>query len=382
MKKICYIVPSLRRGGAESFLAALAARMAATGVEVLVHSLQKSGSTPLPLAAPVRFSEGRSGRSLDSASILSAIRNIRDFGPDLIHCKGNDADFFAALTSRLLPRKPWVSTIESVHQLLVHPSLKRRVKNILIKRAYRHHFRGIVFVSAATGKTFTDWVGGPLPSPTVIYNGVDPRRFSKGTTGEKDQIRLELGLPASACLILTVGRMIEVKGQRFLLEALATLGNQDQMVHLAIAGRGPLGSALLAEASALGIKEQVHFLGERADIERVYHAADIFALPSLSEGHPLTLIEAMASGLPCVASAVGGIPEVLEEDGAGVLVEPQSVSGLAAALRRLIREPESRRYLGAKAEQIARDRFSLGISADRHLAFYRNLTTIDGESHQ
>src|SRR5262249_38099065 len=142
---------------------------------------------------------------------------------------------------------------------------------------------------------------------------------------------------------------------------------------LVLAGDGPDRSKLEAQARALGLGENARFLGVRHDIQSLYAAVDVFALPSLEEGSPNALLEAMACGRAIVASRVGGVPEVVEDGRSGLLVEPGSPAALAEALARLASDAPLRHRLGREAARRVRERFDIARMAETHATLYRDL---------
>jgi len=201
----------------------------------------------------------------------------------------------------------------------------------------------------------------------VIANGV-----SRPVTPATD-VRRELRLPDGASLIVAVGNLYPVKGHSYLVEAIGALSRRHPAVHLAIAGRGDLAQSLRAQAAALGVGDRLHLLGLRDDVAAVLAAADVVAMPSLSEGLPLALLEAMFAGRPIVASAVGEIPATLADGDAGVLVPPGDASALSAAIEQLLLDPQRRRQLGASAAARAAAEYSLERMVERYAALYRRL---------
>jgi glycosyltransferase involved in cell wall biosynthesis len=151
----------------------------------------------------------------------------------------------------------------------------------------------------------------------LIGNGIDPARFQ--VRGERDLLRASLGIPAGAPVIGTVGRLTEIKRQDLLLRAFARLKVQVPSGHLIVVGDGPLREQLGRLATSLGLASSARFVGYQRQPERYYQAMDVFALTSRSEGIPQALLEALAAGLPVIASRVGGVPEVVEDGRTGLL---------------------------------------------------------------
>lgn len=199
---------------------------------------------------------------------------------------------------------------------------------------------------------------------SVIPNGV---RFSRAG---RSSLRDELGLAADTRLVVAVGNLYPVKGHRYLVEALALLGRRHPGLHVAIAGRGELAAELADLARARGVADRVHLLGLRADVPNVLAAADVFVLPSLSEGLPLALLEAMLAGRAIVASDVGEVPAALAGGRAGLLVPPGDASTLADAIDRLLSAPGDARALGEVAAARAATEYSLSAMVARYADLY------------
>jgi glycosyltransferase involved in cell wall biosynthesis len=191
----------------------------------------------------------------------------------------------------------------------------------------------------------------------VIHNGVPldvPRRHPH--TGRVD--------------LLSVGRLRAPKDFLTLVQAIAAL--EPGSARLRIAGDGPDRPALEAEIERTGLGEHVELLGDRDDVPELLAGADVFVLSSDSEGFPMSVLEAMAAGLPVVASAVGGVPEAVRDGETGSLVPPRDAAALAEALRRLVADPALRERLGDAGRQKVEREFSLERFEHDHLELYRN----------
>ena len=199
----------------------------------------------------------------------------------------------------------------------------------------------------------------------TVINGVPHAEPARVT------LRDELGLDPADTLLVAVGNLYPVKGHRCVIDALALLGPRHRRLHFAIAGRGELATALADHARACGVADRFHLLGLRSDVSAVLAAADIFVHPSLSEGLPLALLEAMFAGRPIVASNVGEIGMALAGGRAGLLVDPGDSSALASALDRLLREPELARALGVCARRRAFTEFDVRQMVSRYASIYR-----------
>jgi glycosyltransferase involved in cell wall biosynthesis len=201
----------------------------------------------------------------------------------------------------------------------------------------------------------------------TVPNGIDIRPFR---TGKREQTREKLGFGANAILIGFIGRLAPQKGLSYLLPALQRLWNQYPLAHLVIAGDGPLRRQLEREASEVGVRERVHFLGFRDDAPDLLAAFDIYVQPSLWEGHSISLIEALAAGKPIVASDIDGNREAVEHGDTGLLVAPANSAALARGLESLLHDRRLAEQLGMRARLAAEERFTQDRMVERNLAAY------------
>ena len=209
------------------------------------------------------------------------------------------------------------------------------------------------------------WI--PRGRISMISNGV---RYARATS---TTLREELRLTPKDRLLVSVGNLYPVKGHTHLVDAMRLLIARHPTVHLAISGRGELAEALTAQARDNGIADRVHLLGLRSDVAAILAAADVFVLPSLSEGLPLALLEAMVAGCPIVASEVGEVSAVLEQGAAGVLVPPGDTRALAAALDRVLGDVHLGRTLGERAACRAGAEYDVSHMVRQYAAAYNEL---------
>jgi glycosyltransferase involved in cell wall biosynthesis len=182
----------------------------------------------------------------------------------------------------------------------------------------------------------------------VVPSGIDLDRFRKARAKGKN-VPDWFGCPSAVHIVGSVGWLTSVKGHRFLVDALAMLKNEHHNLHLVIIGTGEQYGALLRRAEQAGISHVVHLLGHREDIESCMAGFDSFVLPSLNEGMGRALIEAMAAGLPVIASRVGGIPALVDDGKNGLLVPAGDSAALADAIRKVAHDAAWAVELGAQA---------------------------------
>jgi glycosyltransferase involved in cell wall biosynthesis len=192
----------------------------------------------------------------------------------------------------------------------------------------------------------------------VIPSGVDTEIF-RPRPAERDETRKRLGVPHGMPVVGTVGRLEVRKGTDVLLHAAAELKKKGlSELRVVVVGDGPLRDELPALAARLGIADHVHLLGDRSDVYEVLGALDVFILPSRTEGMSNALLEAMATALPVVATAVGGNPEVVAAETTGVLVPSDNPTAMADAIARLLASPATAARLGAAARAHVEERYS------------------------
>lgn len=205
--------------------------------------------------------------------------------------------------------------------------------------------------------------GVPPARLTVVQNGVDTE-FFQPRSGEQSQ-----GPPVLLC----VARLVPDKDHDTLLAAFAHLADRHPDAELWLVGNGPRRPALEHKVQDLGLSGQVKFLPTTQDVRQLYRQADIFVLSSVAEALPNVILEAMAAGLPVVATRVGGVPEAVASGETGLLVAPRDVAALAGALERLLDEPQTRLAMGRRGRERAVAEFSFDAMVRRHEELWAHL---------
>ena len=262
-------------------------------------------------------------------------------------------------------RLPWVWTIHSDHR----PEGGQLEDWLLASRLAS---AGNARITAVADEIVRDLRSRGFSRVETSRGGIDLSRFLVASTKDP-QWRERLGIPAGAVVVGAAGRLTGLKAYDVLLDAAAGITDAPAL-HVVLAGGGPERKPLEAQARRLGIQDRVHLLGFLDDVPRFLHQLDVFVIPSRLEGFPIALLEALASGLPCIASPVGGVLEMLGEKG-GILVTPESVDELAEALRR-VRSPEVRQAYASGGAAISRN-FSLDRMAEQFAEIYENLWSAD-----
>lgn len=205
-----------------------------------------------------------------------------------------------------------------------------------------------------------------------IPNGVNIELFYPYPDKEKEELRKSNKLANKKVLVYS-GWLVEGKGLDTLLEAFKLVASENREAYLLLLGKGPLGDRLKDKAGSLGISDNVCFKGNVANVHEYLNSADIFVFPSFREGMPNSLLEAMACGLPVIASGIGGIVDIVEDGKSGILFEPGDVSGLAAGIIKLLNDDRLRQGLGVEARKRIVERFSIDRVADEYIKLYEEL---------
>jgi len=292
-------------------------------------------------------------------------RIMRDFSPDIVHSR-NWGTIEAMLAARIsaVPVAIHSEHGYEVNMLEGLPQRRRVFRRIAYAAAH------VVFTVSEELRTFharQAWL--PTKRIRVLPNGVDTSRFAL-CRAERERTRRQLGFADGSLIIGAVGRLVPIKDHMTLLRAAELLISRGMSVHVLLVGSGPELARLEEFATASPrLSGRVVFAGAVHDVAASLNAMDIFVLPSLSEGMSNTLMEAMASSLPVIATRVGGNPELVKEERSGWLFEPCDEFGLAAILERLGRDSTLRQQVGQAARRRAVQHFSL----ERMIENYRNL---------
>ncbi|MFO7152854.1 MAG: glycosyltransferase [Bacillota bacterium] len=360
--KVLHILPSFGPGGAERLVVDLMEAMDREQFEVAAASLFPAGGSILEeeireKGLKVFFLDKRLGP--DPMVMVSLYQLIRDFMPHVVHTHLYVLRY--ALLPILLCRVPArVHTVQNVAQKEVDA-----VGKWVHKVAFRFCRVVPVSVSKEVAATVKTLYGVHLNTP-VIYNAIPSTRFSIEAPAVNRKEKL---------VLLHVGRFAPQKNHLLLIEGVARVLAQYPYIELWLVGDGPLRPAVEKLVLEKKLQNYVRFMGLRRDIPELLAQADVLLLPSDWEGLPLVVLEAMAAGRPVVATRVGGVPELVEEEKTGFLVPPRDPDALAGAILRLARDPELRKRMGEVARKRALERFDIRQTAQAYGELYLKLLT-------
>jgi glycosyltransferase involved in cell wall biosynthesis len=344
------VLPTLDAAGMEVMVANLTRGLAQRGHDVGVTCLEEDGVLADELrAAGFRVAVVRDPGFhgvLRPVRLEAWLRNIR---PEVVHVHSGGW-LKAARASR------GAGVAHVVHT--VHGLLDREPwHGVLLKRWAARHTDRVVAVSEPLRQYLLRIVRLPPAKITLVPNGVDVHAFRPGP--RRAAWRAELGIPPDAAVIGNVARLDSVKNHADLIEAFAMMRPQAAAAVLVIIGNGPLRRDLESRVAALRATQQIRFLGETRAIAPLYREFDLFVLSSRAEGTSLSVLEAMASGVCVVATAVGGTPALLREGAVGRLVAPGDAGALAAAMADLLHDHRQRGELADAGRRAVVDRYSL-----------------------
>jgi glycosyltransferase involved in cell wall biosynthesis len=294
-------------------------------------------------------------------AVLRLRRILRDARLDLL----NAHLFHASLAARLVARGAGVGQLVVSHHFNEQRAMRHRAERFLLGRA-----QALTAVSATVAELLSSKQRLAPAAVRVIPNGVDHEAIAARVRTSRLEARRRLRVPEDARLVGTVGRLVPEKDPLTLLEAFAQVAAEDPALRLVYVGDGPLHEVVFNRIGELGLRERASIVGFWTDVPGALAAMDVFAISSLSEGHPLALLEAMAAGLPIVASCIAAVEEVLGPEAESALIcAPGQPVEFAVAIRKFLGDSD----LAARSGAAARARVAQRYSLERMLSGYERL---------
>jgi glycosyltransferase involved in cell wall biosynthesis len=316
------------------------------------------------LGIPLYFLGKGDKMSLKVLSRLDAL--FRQYRPAVVHTHLLALNYAYPLMIRY--RTP--ARVYTVHSL-AEKDVGLRTAPMVRALAFRYRLGGVVPVAVAEEVRATiQRVYGYL-DPPLIPNGIPTDEYAPDADRRR-RWRERHGLEPEAIVLTHVGRFAPPKNHALLIEAFAQV-RADAPLYLLLVGGGELEDAVRQQVVELGLQERVRFLGVRADVPAILNASDLFVLSSRWEGNPMSVMEAMAAGLPVVSTAVGGVPELVQDGATGLLVTAGDAHALAEAIVQMGRDPMRRAVMGDAARQTALQRFDVRVMSRAYAALYQQL---------
>ena len=364
--KILHLISSSGFLGAESVVLELAKENAAAGQCVTIGAFKNLSNPHLELVNAastlgLKVEIFPCRRYFDPKTILLIRAFIFRNQINIIHSHGYKGNFYALMAAR--GKIPWVITCHNWTRTTFKLKVYALLDRLLIRFATK-----VVAVSEEIVSELHRW-GVPAHKMSVIDNGIDLHKFS----GQKRNYALKecFGIEEKSKVIGAVARLTKEKGHIYLIEAAKNIVSVLPGTTFLIVGDGNERDQLEKRVMNLGLKDKVIFAGQREDINDILSILDIFVLPSLTEGLPIALLEALASRLPVVATNVGAVPKVIIDRRTGLLVESRSAKSLSDAISELLVNPERAREFGYQGYRKVEREFSSKSMAERYFNLYR-----------
>jgi len=377
-----FVITSSDFGGTETFLYQLLSRIDRDRFQPRVLSLRPTGR----VAAQI-LDQGIQVDSLDMSDtpafreMMAGARALRGWFAvnkvEIVHSFLYRANVLSVMARKLTRRN---HPVVICGQRSLQPMINNPATTVAARLAWRYCNR-IVAVSEAVRDALVRRDRVDPAKIQVIPNGVDTTRFSQAKN-RRMPARDKLGLGSSDIVVGTVGRLSPKKGLRELLEAFRAARISDSRLRLIITGEGPERENLESIATREGLSRSVSFTGFLEDPRDIYAALDVYVLPSLEEGSPNALLEAMSAGCATIASAVGGVPEIINHGESGLLVPPGSASAITTALTALAGNNDLRLALGISASQSTKERFDIDQAVSKHEKLYSSFFAFEGSHFQ
>lgn len=363
--KVLWVIKGLGAGGAEQLLASSAkvadhdrfhyeAAYVRPDKDKLVPALENAG------VACTLLSTGRRGNLRWPLRLRALMGRF-----DVVHAHSPLLAGLARLLALTLGRRRPV-LVSTEHNVWGNFALPTRLLNALTCRLDAQRW-------SVSGEVQRSMWGGLGAGAPVLVHGI-VHEDGRGGTRPRAEVRQELGLPEDAVVTVTVANLRKEKDYPNLLRAAKVALARDPRLVMLSVGQGPMADDMTGLHSELGLGDRFRLLGYRSDVADILGASDIFVLSSESEGLPVSIMEAMAAGLPVVATAVGGVPEAVEDGVTGRVVPPKDAERLARAILEIVADGDARARMGAEARRRA-PRFDIRNAVDAQQATYRRLVS-------
>lgn len=364
--RVLHVISGLTTGGAERLVVSAVTGLPAPEFEHAVCCLALRGrlaDDAERAGAPV-WCIGAFPGIRHPLAFWRLVRVIRSFKPRIVHTHLQSANLYGRLAARIARVPVIVATEHNVY------TTKAR-RYVAAERWLARRTQALVAVSAEVRRLLAAQLRLAPESIHLIHNGVPLRAPAPDRVAA---YRRRLSRDADDFVVGCVASLTPKKGHEFLLRAVALLNGRGRRCTLALAGDGPQRAALASLVAELPLTDRVIFLDDVPDVASLLAAVDAFVLPSIVEGLPLALLEAMLAGTAVVATRVGGVPEAVTDGVNGLLVDPRSPAQLADAIERLMASAPLRATLGANARATVQRGFTESRYVDTLAALYRELT--------
>jgi len=366
---IMHIQESLEVGGLENGVVNVVNNLEEESFRSTICCLKRIGSLADRICNPQVSCfclKQKEGKRIFLPLILRKI--IREQRVDIVHTHNFYGGLYGIIAAKIAG-----GNIKIVHG--EHGSLQRENRRRIFLSMIIYSLSDKVVAMSRHQETFLNAIGISSKKTLTIQNGVDLKKFNIWPISIIQKKKRELNLVNAKTVIGCIGRLSQEKGHQYLIDAMNTVCSIIPETHLVLVGDGPLSKRLKEHVSALNLTLNIHFLGNRKDVNEIYPIFDIFALPSLSEGLSNVILEAMACHIPIIATDIRGNREILVHNETAILVPPALPSSLSEAILMLLEDPEKKDKLARAGREFVEKHFSLLRMVDNYAEMYRQLVS-------
>ena len=392
--KILYVIDNMQYGGGERAFGQLISLLSKDKYEIDV------ACKPGGVFEEKIISSGASLRPVDMGSryspkaILQLFSIMKKRSIDIVHSQGGRADFFTRVAAKLAGVPIIVSTIampvegfdvnplrKSVYAAFDRFSERFVDKFIVVSKALEHALiekhrinkeKVVLVPNGIEVEEYRPW-GAERRAQSAEGGSQESGIGGQGVGGKGQGVREEFGLGNKIPLVGAIGRLVWQKGFEYLIKAIPSVAEKFPEAKILIVGEGELEAKLKAESEKLKVRDKIIFTGFRQDIKEILSAIDILAMPSLLEGMPFVILEAMAMAKPIVATDIESITEILDNGKTGILVPPKDPDALSRAIISLLTDGDKARQMGFKARMTVEEKFRVEVIVDRVEKVYQEL---------
>jgi glycosyltransferase involved in cell wall biosynthesis len=378
---LLYVFDNLEFGGGERVFAQIINRLSGERYKIMVACLPTGAFIEKIGESEVEVKSVDMRNRFNPRVILQLADLMKREKVDIVHSQGARADFFARIAARLARVPIVVSTIAMPAEGFDVNPIRKLIYMVFNRFSERFVDRFMV-VSDALEKTMIEKHKIEPQRVVKIYNGIETDEYrisNEEVMCGKSRLMEEMGLENEVPVIGAIGRLVWQKGFEYFIEAIPNVLKEIPEAMFLIVGEGELKEKLKVKSEKLKVKDSLIFTGFRNDIKEILQSIDVLVMPSLLEGLPMILLEAMAMGKPIIATDIEGIKEVLENVKTGLLVPPKDPKALTDAIVDLLIHRDKAYQMGNKARTVVNEQFSVDTMVEKVEEVYQELLQLSGK---
>ena len=376
---LLYVFDNMEFGGGERVFAQIINRLSSEQYNIMVACLPTGTFIEKIKGSEAQIKSFDMRNRFNFRVILQLSSLIKRERVDIVHSQGARADFFARIAAKLASAPNVVSTVPMpVEGFDVHPI--RKLIYIIFSRFSERFVDRFMVVSDALEKIMIEKHGLEPQKVVKIYNGIETDEYcisDEEIAYRRSSFRKKSDLGENVPVIGVIGRLVWQKGFKYFIEAIPDVLKEFKDARFLLVGEGELEDELKMKSKKLKLEDKIIFTGFMDDIRDVLASIDIFVIPSLQEGLPVVLLEAMAMKKPIVAANIEGIMEILENSVSGLLVPPRDIKALAEAVINLLKHQDKANQMGLAARRVVEERFGVDTMVQQVKKVYEELLQLN-----